>query len=593
MRFFLSLVIVQMLCAFSPGAEPPVGRRLNQLTLPDVTTGKTWSILDAGRQAKATVVVFLSTECPVSNAYIPTLLAIQKEYHDQGVQVVAINSNAHEDVDSLKKHAVEYGITFPILQDAGGEIAGWFQAKRLPTAYVLDASRTVRYRGRIDDQYERSVKRPQPTHNELRDALKAVLAGKDVAVQSTEVVGCPINLANAIKQASTEVTVTYSKQVSRIVQKNCQGCHRPGEVGPFQLMNYQDTVAWAGAIREVVSEGIMPPWNADPNHGTFANDRRLSFEDKHALLSWIDQGCPEGNKADLPEPVKYTLGWNIGEPDLVMLMNEEVKVPAQSPRGGVPYQRVLAGKPFTEDRWVRAAEVRPDNRGVVHHILVYILMPGQNVSILGDVKNPTLLFNGLKDYPKILAGYVPGDHFYQLPEGEAKLIPKGSQLVFEIHYTPNGKAGTDRSKLGLIFSKSKPEVILRGDAAVNFLFKIPPGKAAHKVEAEFYFDETVLLRQMNPHMHARGKSFEYRLRTPDGKEEVLLSVPKFDFNWQLGYMLKDPKLIPKGSKIICTAYYDNSKGNPNNPDPTKRVGWGDQTWDEMMLGFFEHQNVVK
>ena len=427
----------------------------------------------------------------------------------------------------------------------------------------------------------------------MRDALKAVLAGKDVAVQSTEVVGCPINLANAIKQASTEVTVTYSKQISRIVQKNCQNCHRSGEVGPFQLMNYEDTVSWAGAIREVVTEGIMPPWNADPKHGTFANDRRLSVEDKQDLLSWIDQGCPEGNKADLPEPTKYTLGWNIGEPDLVMMMNEEVTVPAQSPRGGIPYKRVKVGKPFTEERWVRAAEVRPDNRGVVHHILVYILKPGQDISILGDVRNPQLLFSGLKDYPKILAAYVPGDHFYQVHEGGAKHIPKGSQLVFEIHYTPNGKAGTDRSKIGLSFLSTKPEVISQTDAAVNFTFLIPPGEAAYRVVADFYFDHAVMLKQMNPHMHSRGKSFEYRLRTPDGKEEVLLKVPKYDFNWQLGYMLKEPKLIPKGSKIICIAYFDNSKGNPNNPDPTKRIGWGDQSWDEMMLGFFEHQNVVK
>lgn len=593
MRFLLSLNIVLMLGVFSLSAEPPVGRRLNELMLPDITTGKMWSILDAGREAKATVVVFLGTECPVSNAYVPTLLAIQEEYRDQGVRVVGINSNAHEDAHSLKKHAAEFGITFPMLQDASSAMADWFQAKRIPTAFVLDATRTVRYRGRIDDQYERGVKRPRPTHTELRDAVRAVLAGKDVAVQSTDVLGCPINRADTRKQPVVSAKVTYSKEVSRIVQKNCQSCHRPGEIGPFQLMNYEDAVAWAGAIREVVTEGIMPPWNADPQHGTFVNDRRLAPEDKQALLTWIDLGCPEGNKADLPEPAKYAVGWNIGEPDVVMLMNEEIKVPAQAPPGGVPYKRVLVGKPFAEERWVKAAEVRPDNRGVVHHILVYILKPGQNVSILGDVNNPQLLFSGLKDYPKILAGYVPGDHFYQLPEGEAKHIPKGSQLVFEIHYTPNGKAGADRSKLGLIFTKTKPQVILQGDSAVNFLFRIPPGAEAHRVEAEFYFDQTVYLRQMNPHMHARGKSFEYRLRSPDGKEEVLLKVPKFDFNWQLGYMLKEPKLIPKGSRLICIAYFDNSMGNPNNPDPTKRVRWGDQTWDEMMLGFFEHQNMVK
>lgn len=590
LRHFACLLLLIVALPLS-AAEPPLGTRITELTLPDVVTGNTWSLLEQGREAKAVVVVFLGTECPVSNAFVPTLLALEKEFLSQGVLLVGINSNAHETRDSLTKHAKEFGITFPILQDTSGTIAERFHAERLPTAYVLDGSRTVRYQGRIDDQYERSVKRPQPTSTELRDAVKAVLADKEVTHPSTKVVGCPINREGKKQAAKADAsTVTYSKQVSRIIQQHCQHCHRAGEVGPFQLNTYQDALAWSGAIREVVADNIMPPWLADPKHGQFANDRRLPAEDKQTLLNWIDAGCPEGNKADLPAPKQFVQGWSIGQPDEIFTMNEEVKVPAQAPKAGIPYKHMFVGKPFIEDRWVTAAEVRPGNRGVVHHIIVYILRPGQKLSVLQGVGNPVLFFAN-PDIPEQLVGYVPGDQAFVLPEGQAKLIPKGSHLAFEIHYTPNGKEGVDRSTMGLSYAKSKPQHIIRGDAALNWTFRIPPHASAHKIVADFDFERPVMLLAMSPHMHVRGKDFEFRLRYPDGKEEVLLNVPRYDFNWQQAFILKEPKLIPKGSKMICTAHFDNSKGNPNNPDPTKRVAWGEQTWDEMMIGFFEYYVV--
>lgn len=590
LRIFAFLVLLISALPLS-AEEPPLGTRITELNLNDVVTGKAWSLLEQGREAKALVVVFLGTECPVSNAYIPTLLALEKEYRSQGVLLIGINSNAHETTETLARHAKEFEITFPILQDTAGAIAKRFHAERLPTAYVLDGSRTVRYHGRINDQFERSVKRLQPTSNELRDALKAVLLGKDVACSSTKVVGCPINREGkktATKAAAS--TITYSKQVSRILQQHCQYCHRAGEVGPFQLNTYQDALAWSGAIREVVSDNIMPPWLADPKHGQFANDRRLPDEDKKTLLHWIDAGCPEGNQADLPAPRQYVQGWNIGKPDEIFTMTEEVTVPAQAPREGMPYKHMFVGKPFTEDHWVTAAEVRPGNRGVVHHIIVYILRPGQKLSVLKGVGNPVLFFAN-PDIPEQLVGYVPGDQAFVLPEGQAKLIPKGAQLAFEIHYTPNGKAGVDRSTLGLRYARSKPPHIIKGDAAVNWTFRIPPNAAAYQVVAEFDFNRPAMLQAMSPHMHLRGKDFEFRLRYPDGKEEVLLNIPRYDFNWQQAFILKEPKLVPQGSKMICTAHFDNSKENPNNPDPTQRVIWGEQSWDEMMIGFFEYYHV--
>ncbi|HQR06682.1 MAG TPA: redoxin domain-containing protein [Gemmatales bacterium] len=590
LRHFLCLLLLIAVMPVS-ATEPPLGTRITELSLPDVVTGKTWSLLEQGREAKAVVVVFLGTECPVSNAFVPTLLALEKEYRSLGVILVGIDSNAHETRETLAKHVKEFEITFPMLQDTSGIIAERFHAERLPTAYVLDGSRTVRYQGRIDDQFERSVKRPQPTSNDLRDALKAVLADKEVVRSSTKVVGCPINREGKKQAPKTDApTITYSKQVSRIIQNHCQYCHRAGEVGPFQLNTYQDALAWSGAIREVVTDNIMPPWLADPQHGQFANDRRLPAEDKQTLLNWIDQGCPEGNKADLPAPRQFVQGWGIGQPDEIITMNEEVQVPAQAPQAGIPYKHLFVGKPFTEDRYVQAAEVRPGYRGVVHHIIVYILRPGQKLKVLEGVGNPILFFAN-PDIPEQLVGFVPGDQAFVLPEGQAKLIPKGSQLAFEIHYTPNGKAGVDRSTLGISYAKTKPKHIITGDAAINWTFQIPPNDSAHKVVADFDFDQPVMLLSMAPHMHLRGKSFEFRLRYPGGKEEVLLNVPHYDFNWQQGFILKEPKLIPKGSKMICTAHFDNSKGNPNNPDPTKRVVWGDQTWHEMMIGFFEYYQV--
>jgi peroxiredoxin len=597
----VSTAVAALVVAAAPSRAddpPPVGTRITDVALPNAVTDKAWSLAADGRAAKAVVVVFVGTECPVGNAYVPTLNALHAEYGPKGVALVGVNSNAHDGPAAVAKHAKEYGVTFPVLKDADGAVAARFRADRLATAFVLDAARTVRYRGRIDDQFERGVKRAKATATDLRDALNAVLAGKDVTRPATEVVACPINRpdkANAVKGGEPPA-VTYTKHVSRIIQVNCQGCHRPGEVGPFELMTYRDARAWADAIREVVADGVMPPWHADPRHGTFANDRRLSAADRAAVLAWVDAGCPEGDPADLPPDKRYVEGWAIGRPDEVVTMNDEFRVPAQTPAGGVPYQYVLAGRPFAEDRWVRAAEVRPGNRGVVHHIIVHVLRPGQKLSMLtngggvGDLLGALTGDKG-KELPDQLVAFVPGDQAFALPAGYAKRIPKGAQLVFELHYTPNGKPGVDRSTLGLVYANAPPAHEVRGDSTINWAFSIPPHAAAHRVEAEHRFDRDVVLRSFNPHMHLRGKSFEYRLKLPDGTEEVLLSVPRYDFNWQHTYVLAEPRRVPKGAKLRTAAVYDNSAGNPFNPDPAKRVGWGDQTWDEMMLGSFEYHDA--
>jgi thiol-disulfide isomerase/thioredoxin len=580
--FFSALVAVCLPLLAVAAAPAPVGVRVADFTLTDVTTGKPWSLADNTRDAKATVVLFTSTGCPVSNSHAPKLITWHKQYAKKGVVFVAVNSHNADELEAVAKHTKEYGLQFPVLKDDGTKTADKLQVERIPTVLVLDSGRTVRYFGRIDDQFSQGVHKEKATTQELTDALNAVLAGKEVKTAYEAAVGCKLTRETvAVAGAAERAKVTYHQHVSRIVQSKCQECHRDGEAAPFQLMTYKQMKGWAGMIREVVADDVMPPWHADSARGHFANDRRLSPEDKTTLLAWVDQNCPEGDAKDAPEPRKFTTGWRLGrEPDEVIRMKKPVKVPAQFAFGlsGMPYQYILAGEPFPETKWVQAVEARPDLRSAIHHIIVHIVPPGKKLEDLDG----EILGDGT------LVSFVPGDQPTIHPKGTARKVEKGSQLLFEVHYTPNGKAGVDQSSVGLIYAKEKPTHEIRSTTAVNFMFKIPPGEDNHEVKATKEFPEAVILNSFSPHMHLRGKAFRYELISKDGKRELLLSVPKYDFNWQSAYTLAKPREIPAGSVIECTAWFDNSKKNPFNPNPAKAVEWGDQTWEEMMLGYIEY-----
>jgi peroxiredoxin len=547
-----------------------VGKALADFTLKDPRTRKVVSLADF-KDKKAVVVVFTGTECPINNAYLPRLAQLAKDYAAKGVQFLAVNANVQDTPEAVAEHARKHEVPFPVLKDAGSTAADLFGAHRTPEAFLLDAGRVVRYQGRIDDQFGYGFQRGQPTRRDLVEALDEVLAGKPVTVASMPVLGCVI--ARAVEPKG-EGSITYSNQVVRVLQNRCQECHRPGQIGPFSLLTYKNAVNWSATIREVIQDNRMPPWYADPRFGKFANDRSLSPSERDTLLAWIDQGCPKGDDKDLPPARKFPEGWSIGTPDAVFTMKEEFAVPAEAGKNGIPYKYFEVETNFTEDKWVERAEAKGGAAAVVHHIVVFIVPPGMQFR----QNDPGL---------RVLCGTAPGDMPFIAPVGAAKLIPKGSKLVFQMHYTPNGRPAKDASSVGMIFAKAPVEHRMLTMPVLNPRFLIGPGDDNYEVESQFKFKEAGHIVSFMPHMHLRGKDFLYEAIYPDGKKEMLLSVPRYNFNWQSVYRLAEPKAVPEGTVVHCVAHFDNSAKNPNNPDPTQKVMWGDQTWEEMMIGWMD------
>jgi hypothetical protein len=411
-----------------------------------------------------------------------------------------------------------------------------------------------------------------------------------------------------IAAAAPNTEPTFYKDVLPVLQKNCQSCHRPGEAAPMSFMSFDSTRPWAKAIKTAVSTHKMPPWFADPHIGKFSNDRTLSDADVQTIVSWVDAGAKAGNAKDAPAPVKFVEGWVIGKPDAVFEVPTAFEVPKS---GTIDYQYVIVHTNFTEDKWVQFAEARPSDVEHCHHIIAYLREPGnpwmkdapigvafvperpsqnQNANAQnGNAQNANRNGGGdggggLGDF---LAGYAPGMVAPQLKEGQAKLIKAGSDIVFQLHYTANGKPGADKSRVGFIFSKTQPTERIVTLAAQQPRFAIPPGDPNYRVDAKLTLQDDSKLNMLLPHMHLRGKSFEFRVVYPDGTKETLLSVPHYSFSWQLSYFLQEQKVLPKGTTVEVTGWFDNSANNPYNPDPTKEVHFGEQSWDEMMFGFFD------
>ena len=384
--------------------------------------------------------------------------------------------------------------------------------------------------------------------------------------------------------SAASAAVTFHKNVAPILQARCQGCHRPGEAAPMPLLTYKEARPWAKAIKTAVVTRKMPPWHAAPEVGQFKNDRRLTQAEIDTLTQWADAGAPEGNPKDAPKPLVYTEGWTLGKPDTVLEMPEPFPIPAT---GVLDYQWILIPG-FKEDRWIQAFEVRPGNRAVVHHVAAFWRRAGS--PWMADVK-PGVPVAKPSNAPEtgqsdgIIAEYVPGIPPLQLPDGYALMLPAGSDIMLQVHYTPNGKATEDRSKIGIIFAKQPPQYRVITYGITSNKLKIPPYEANYKSEGAAIFGADVRILGLNPHMHLRGKSAEIRAVYADGRKEDLLRVPRYDFNWQITYEPAGELKLPAGTRVEAVLAYDNSPNNPNNPDPSKEVVFGDQTTDEMMAVF--------
>ena len=567
------LVLTQSSFAADDVSKSLVGKQVDDFSVRDYR-GKEHSLSDY-KSSKVVVLAFLGTECPLAKLYAPRLASLNAELKSRGVTFLGVNSNRQDSNTEVASHARRHGIEFPVLKDTGNRLADAIGVTRTPEIVVLDQKRIVRYHGRIDDQYGVGYIRDEVEQPFLKNAVEDLLGGRKVKTASTEIVGCFIG---KIRKPKTDSQVTYSSQVARILQKNCEECHREGEIAPFTLTKYEDVVGWGDTILEVIEDQRMPPWHANPKHGEFSNARLMREEDKQLLRDWVKAGSPEGDPADLPEPRTYTEGWSLPKkPDFVIGMTK-VAYNVQA-EGTVRYQNFTVDPGFTEDKWVKAAELQPGNRAVVHHILVFAVPAGgRQRGGFGSVSG------------QFLAAYVPGHRSPVYDDGMAKLVPAGSKLRFQMHYTPIGTPQKDLSRLGIVFAEPETikHVVTTQQAAEYRRLVIPPGADNFPVNARSQTAPAeVQLLAFMPHMHLRGKAFRYEVHYPNGKSEILLDVPRYDFNWQTAYRLAKPKTLPKGAYLRCVAHYDNSEENLNNPDPTATVRWGDQTWNEMMIGYFD------
>lgn len=557
-----------------PASEAGVGRIAPDISLKKLD-GNTLK-LSPDKDGKVLVLGFFSATCPMSGKLGPEMARLEKDYGDKRVSFIWLSAPPSSSASEIANFTKSHQLKSPVAQDADGAVAKALRATTTTEVFVFDAARTLIYRGAINDQYGLGYALDAPKHAFLRDALDAVLRGETPDIVATTAPGCALDLAAAEK--ITRTSATYHRDIARIMNQNCVECHRAGGLAPFSLTSYDDLIEHAGMIRKQIDRGAMPPWFASSAqsgaHAVFANDSSLPESDKNMLLGWLNSERSIGEARDAPLPRKFPQGWLIGQPDLVVQLPHPVAIKAE---GTMPYQNITVSANNSEDRWVQAYEIVPTDRRVVHHVIVRIIEKGGH--ILREDGNES---EGL------WAAYVPGNSTRILPDGYAKKLPAGASLHFQIHYTPNGKATEDQLKIGLKFATKPPQYIVHVAGIANPGLRIPPNDANHVETFTRIFPRDMMISGFMPHMHVRGKSFKYEITTPEGKTETLLDVPRFDFNWQLQYRLAQPRVFPRGSTMKITAVFDNSSGNKANPDPNKAVRWGQQTYDEMMIGYVEH-----
>jgi hypothetical protein len=541
-----------------------------------------------------TLAVFYSTECPISNAYSSTYNALASAFPSARVGFVGICVDPDITAADVKAHARDFRLNFRLVHDRLGRIARALGATKTPEAFVIDDRGETRYHGRIDDQYAaRQVRNPNPSSAPLRDAVAALLAGQDVATPFVEPVGCPIPVAVA-----KGAVPTYSRDVAPILYRHCLDCHRKGQVGPFALETYSQARKRAADLANVVADRLMPPWKAAHGiGGPFKDDRSLAEKDIATIVAWAENGAPEGDPADLPPKPEFSDDWSLGTPDLVVDIGADMEVPA----GGEDiYRCFVRPTNLPKDVYLSAIEYRPGNRRVVHHILAYVDVSGEARKKDDAEPGPGYTcFSG----PEVeihgdLGGWAPGNLPSRLPDGIGRSLPKGADVIIQVHYHPTGKPETDRTRIGLYFSRKPVHKALQWGFALNEPDLVLPPGSTKTIRGAWQVPVDTVAYAVTPHMHLLGREIAMTAKFPDGRVRDLIKIDDWDFNWQATYYFRDPIELPKGSVINVIASYDNTSDNPRNPNkPPKLVKWGEATTDEMCIGFIaltkKHQDLTK
>jgi mono/diheme cytochrome c family protein len=555
-----------------------IGRLVPDLAFEDVD-GRAGRLSDYAER-EALVIAVRELDGRVSERYAPRLARLEAEFGPRGVAFLYVN--LEEELDLADVRDVERGrrgLEGRYVHDPQRAFGRALGIETTAPVFVLDASRTLRYRGAVDDQYGHGVVVEQPRIHFLRDALEKVLAHERVQVSATAAPGTVLGIEREQREPAPD-EITFHHQVQRILQGNCVECHRPGGAAPFSLESFEEAYDRRRMIGMTVETGIMPPWYAEDGTGPWKNDRRMSPEDKRTLRTWIAEGAPRGDPADAPVELRWSEGWLIGEPDLVFQLDEPRALPAE---GVIEWDPIPADQLVPEDLWIKRMQVLPGDRAVVHHCNIYFLPPQS----YGKKPSKNLL-NALVPWRRRpllwqrLYTYLPGGNPVDYQPGVARFVPKGSKIVFDMHYTPSGQETVDRTRLGIVLADEPPRFSEQGRVIRNYRLQIAPG-ATEVYEAEMTFPQASIVGVLVPHMHLRARSFDAWLTQPDGAKELLLRIPEWDPDWQFNYVLEEPLVLEPGSKIEISCLFDNSADNPNNPDPTQWVYNGPQTWDEMLL----------
>jgi hypothetical protein len=626
------LLCVLAWCSGVASGAPRPGDRAANFSLLDYS-GKHYEFRRS--PARAVVLFFTGSDCPIARQSGSKLQAVADAYGPKGVAVWLVNAtplndpstakldamyemgrfaprevlgdryavkqlrdlvplSALGDKETIRKETLQYVFGVPplppILRDEHQIVSRYFGVSRTCEAVAIATQdSTLLYRGAVDDQFSEGARKPAPTRQYLRDALEDFLAGRPVAVAKTRAHGCAITFG-ALPEGKE---VTYTRDVAPLLKSKCVSCHSPGEIGPFAMGGYEQVKGWSAMIREVVLDRRMPPWHADPHVGKFSNDRTLTAQESNAIVQWVADGSPRGEGEDplggapgeasdaraaaaaIKDLDPSPPAWELGQPDFLVRLPEQ-EVPAT---GAVDYRYIDSDFVVPRDLWLRAAVTRPGNPKVVHHIIVRAKYPAN--------------YDGPKSESFLFTTWVPGLGQGECPPDTGLFLPKGATFNFEVHYTPDGRPRKDRSEVGLYLAKETPRMQLEVRAAHTRELNIPPGDANAQHTATYFFKSDAILYGVSPHMHLRGSWFKFELMTPDGKRQPLLSVPSYDFNWQTSYRLAEPLRVPAGSWMLCTGAFDNSATNPHNPDASKRVTWGPQTYNEMFMGFMDMADMPK